>query len=387
MKLFTPAAALLIVVAAAQGQSSQVEITGGEKVEDYFPFNSSTAYLYSADLYLSSEIKIDGRITSVGFYQCSGRSNSKCPCKIYLATTKSKALPSDDWSTLIGAATLVYDGCYCCETSSGWVDFTLDRPFAYNCSDNLLVLCESNIGGSGDKGDECFLHFRTGDRSASAVGYEKPPSKLYAEEMTSWILLTLGPLPVQLVSFGATTHGGEISLTWRTASEMNNYGFWIQTKFREDAEFIDIPGSFTAGHGTTVQEHHYTYSMPGPDAAQTWFRLKQIDLDGSVHFSEPVSITMTDVEGLPPPTSQLLQNYPNPFNPSTSIRYGVSRTSEVVLSVYTVLGEEVAQLVNGVVGAGYHDARFAAVDLPSGMYIYQLRAGGFVERKTMMLLK
>jgi hypothetical protein len=387
MKLFVIAAALLMIAPRAQGQSSQVEITGGEKVENYFPFNSSTAYLYSADLYLSSEIKANGRISSIAFYQCSGSSTSKCPCKIYLATTKSESLPSDDWSTLIGAATLVYDGYYCWETSGGWVDFTLDRSFAYNGSDNLLVLCESNIGGCGGKGNECYLHFRTSGRSATATGTEKPPSKLCSENMTSWILLTLGPLPVQLTLFAARTDGSDITLVWHTASETNNYGFWIQTQRREDAEFVDIPGSFTAGHGTTVRENTYTYTTTGTDAPQSWFRLKQVDLDGSVHFSEPVSVVMTAIKEQNPVTCMLLQNFPNPFNPSTSIRYGVSHTSQAVLSVCTVLGEEVAQLVSGLIEAGYHEAVFVPDGLPSGVYVYRLRAGDYVETKTMVLLK
>jgi hypothetical protein len=88
-----------------------------------------------------------------------------------------------------------------------------------------------------------------------------------------------------------------------------------------------------------------------------------------------------------PSTWMLQQNYPNPFNPTTTIRYGISQHSTVSLSVYTVLGQRVAILVNGIQEAGYHEATFDGTRLPSGVYIYRLQSGSYMETKRLVLLK
>lgn len=83
----------------------------------------------------------------------------------------------------------------------------------------------------------------------------------------------------------------------------------------------------------------------------------------------------------------LEQNYPNPFNPSTNINFALPKTSEVSLVVYNLLGQQVANLVNGNLKAGNHSIRFNASALSSGIYIYRIQAGNFVQTKKMMLIK
>lgn len=96
----------------------------------------------------------------------------------------------------------------------------------------------------------------------------------------------------------------------------------------------------------------------------------------------------TKVEAEEIPSSfELYQNYPNPFNPTTSIKFGLPKESHVRLSVYTILGQEVATLVNSVMSAGYHTVNFDASNLPSGMYIYKIDAGDFSQIKKMLLMK
>ncbi len=88
-----------------------------------------------------------------------------------------------------------------------------------------------------------------------------------------------------------------------------------------------------------------------------------------------------------PETASLDQNYPNPFNPSTSIRFGLPAESNVTLEVYNLLGQRVATLVNGEMKAGYHTIAFDASSLSSGVYLYRIQAGSFVQTKRMTLLK
>ncbi len=83
----------------------------------------------------------------------------------------------------------------------------------------------------------------------------------------------------------------------------------------------------------------------------------------------------------------LNQNYPNPFNPSTTIRYGLPNKSAVQLTVYNTLGQQVAQLVNGDMEAGFHEVKFDASGLSSGVYFYRLSAGGFVNTRRLTILK
>jgi len=88
------------------------------------------------------------------------------------------------------------------------------------------------------------------------------------------------------------------------------------------------------------------------------------------------------------PTEFLLSyNYPNPFNPSTKIKYSVPQSSNVVIKVYDILGNEIETLVNEEKSAGSYELTWNAKGLSSGVYFYQLRAGSFVETKKMVLIK
>ncbi len=83
----------------------------------------------------------------------------------------------------------------------------------------------------------------------------------------------------------------------------------------------------------------------------------------------------------------LSQNYPNPFNPSTKIDFAIPKSSFVNLTVFNVLGEEVATLVNETKAPGNYEVNYSAANLPSGIYIYKLQAGSFRVSKKMILLQ
>jgi hypothetical protein len=88
-----------------------------------------------------------------------------------------------------------------------------------------------------------------------------------------------------------------------------------------------------------------------------------------------------------------MQNYPNPFNPATKITYTIPSSSgsaeglPVAIKVFDILGSEVATLVNEHKPPGSYEIDFDASRLPSGMYFYELRAGGFASTRKMIVVK
>ena len=197
-------------------------------------------------------------------------------------------------------------------------------------------------------------------------------------------------LPIQLASFtGRYIGGNAVRLDWGTVSELNNYGFEIQRRSANEIEFTTLPNSFVLGHGTTNEYHTY-YFIDSLVAPNQWsYRLKQIDLDGTAHYSEPVSVTvLTSVQqaGLAS-VFALDQNYPNPFNPTTLISYELPSAMQVSLKVYDVLGQEVAVLASGMKSAGPHQVEWNAAGFASGIYFYRLEAGSFVSVRRMSVMK
>jgi len=200
---------------------------------------------------------------------------------------------------------------------------------------------------------------------------------------TSGIILATnnGGIPVELVSFTASQSNDQIQLSWITATELNNQGFEIERKTTESWEKI----GFVDGNGTTTEMQYYSFTDNSGlvnNVYKIYYRLKQIDFDGTYEYSNEVTIELSQ------PDSYLLnQNYPNPFNPSTIISWQLPESKFVTLKIYDVLGNEVASLINKENPAGNFEVEFNATALSSGIYYYKLVAGDFVDVKKMILLK
>lgn len=120
-----------------------------------------------------------------------------------------------------------------------------------------------------------------------------------------------------------------------------------------------------------------------------WYMRQVANLwaDPSLKLKYDTTVDVEKIANEIPNSFILYQNYPNPFNPKTSIQYAMSSRQFVTLKVYDILGNEVAVLVNEEKPAGSYELEFNAEGLPSGVYFYHIRAGGFVETKKMLLLK
>jgi photosystem II stability/assembly factor-like uncharacterized protein len=143
------------------------------------------------------------------------------------------------------------------------------------------------------------------------------------------------------------------------------------------------PGNISAVNEwllTGLQDGQYEWRVSAVDAAY----VGSIIATGTFNIGTPTAVDPGD--NLPDDYS-MTQNYPNPFNPATTIKYSIPKEGLVTLKVYNVIGEEVATLVNDIKQVGNYNLTFNAENLSSGVYLYRLKAGSFVETKKMILMK
>ena len=190
---------------------------------------------------------------------------------------------------------------------------------------------------------------------------------------------------MELSSFSALVNINNVNLNWKTATEVNNNGFEVQRKIREQK--TEAGGQwekigFVEGHGNSNSPKGYSFTDKNLTGATNFvYRLKQIDNDGKCEYSKEVEVKVVPTE------ISLLQNYPNPFNPVTEIKFTLPEAAKVTLNVYNIIGQQVASLINGIEEAGFHNIKFEGSRLPSGAYIYRLQTGNIVQIKKMMLIK
>jgi hypothetical protein len=206
-------------------------------------------------------------------------------------------------------------------------------------------------------------------------------------------------VPVELKYFNAILKPGKVKLSWSTATETNNFGFEIERQAGSKQFAIGNWKmiSFIKGHGTTIEpkEYYFVDNVADVIAKSIYYRLKQIDLDGTYKYSKEILVKI-----IKPDEIVLNQNFPNPFNPSTKIKYSIPNLGKqhavsVQLKIYDVLGNEVVTLVNDKQAAGNYEVEFntdaepqsAGGGLSSGIYIYQLRVDEYIATKKMVLLR
>lgn len=188
-------------------------------------------------------------------------------------------------------------------------------------------------------------------------------------------------IPVELISFTAEPKENTVTLSWETATELNNMGFDIE-RSEDGTSFIKIAD--VNGKGTTTEKQKYTFTDNQVNGeGELFYRLKQIDYDGTFAYSETISVEYSAV----PLEFSLSQNYPNPFNPSTTIKFAIPKQVSVSLKIYDALGSEVETIVNQKMDAGYYNYEWVGTKYASGVYFYSLTAGDFVSTKKLMILK
>ncbi|MHA2100963.1 MAG: M28 family peptidase [Candidatus Kariarchaeaceae archaeon] len=192
-----------------------------------------------------------------------------------------------------------------------------------------------------------------------------------------------GIVPVELISFSGYALANGVRLDWTTASELNNLGFEIERSI-DGNEFETIGFVEGKGSSTVINQYSFTDYPIVLTSNVYYYRLKQFNYDGQYLYSQIIEV---EVLG----SFLLAQNYPNPFNPSTTISFSIPESGNIKLSIYNLIGEEVAILKEGFAEAGRYDVEFrvqsTAGGLPSGIYFYKLQLGNFIQVKKMSLMK
>ena len=201
-------------------------------------------------------------------------------------------------------------------------------------------------------------------------------------------------LPVELMTFKAVVDNAIVILEWETATEIDNYGFEIERLKISSEQKTDgwQKIGFVSGAGNSNIPVSYTFEDSHPKSGKTWYRLKQVDTDGTFEYSKEVEVVIDY-----PLEFALEQNFPNPFNPTTTINYSIPKISKsyastaeatnVVLKVFDLLGNEVATIVDAVQEPGNYSVNFDGSQLGSGVYFYTLSGEGFFNVKKLSIVK
>jgi len=191
---------------------------------------------------------------------------------------------------------------------------------------------------------------------------------------------SVGSLPVELIAFEALADGRDVLLTWSTASETNNAGFYIEQQ-AEDGLFARV--DFVEGQGTTEQPQTYRYRAEGLVPGRYRFRLKQIDYDGTFDYSPEVEVAVALDRRL-----VVESVYPNPFAQTAVLRFAMHRSEPVRVELFDVLGRRVGTLYAGAPDAGaVQRVQIDGSGLPGGLYLVRLSAAGLTKTRAVLLAR
>ena len=176
-----------------------------------------------------------------------------------------------------------------------------------------------------------------------------------------------------------------VRLTWQTASEQNNAGFYVQRQSASDGSWqrLGFVESKAQG-GTTAEPKSYRFTDRGlPYAADTLtYRLRQVDTDGTAHRTDAVPLALE-----PPTQPELKAPFPNPASERATLRFSVPAATSVRIGVYDLLGRQVATVADGRREAGRHEQQMDLSGLPSGTYFLRLRVGDEVQSQKLTVLR
>lgn len=201
------------------------------------------------------------------------------------------------------------------------------------------------------------------------------------------------PLPVQMIYFEAFQYLNSVVLRWGTATETNNYGYDVErTQTPADSTIPWTVLGFVPGSGNSNSEKHYVFKDTSAVKNNIYYyRLKQIDFDGTPHFTDTLLVeyyyTSVAYENAGPGKFYLSPNFPNPFNPSTNITFFLPSSSDAVISIFNNLGQLVKDYSLHNLTAGEHNFKIDLGNMAGGVYFYRLTYKELSLVRKMLLVK
>jgi len=173
-------------------------------------------------------------------------------------------------------------------------------------------------------------------------------------------------LPVELMAFDAqTTEGGKSLLKWATASESNNAGFDIEAS-QDGVRFEKI--GFVKGNGTTNGVKTYSFTDEKVASGLTYYRLKQVDIDGRFEYSKVISVLRKSDK------FNAISVSPNPANDVLNIVVETKNDDDLEINLLDVFGETIKQQKTAT-QQGLNTKSLNLQDLPNGIYFLHLQQG------------
>ncbi|MBK6764844.1 MAG: T9SS type A sorting domain-containing protein [bacterium] len=343
--------------------------------------------------FLSAETEVGYGVTqtSDGGFAISGYQQTLMPFDQDVLLIKIDASGALLWTTLLdwGGFDLAYD-----------VD---------ECNDNGLVVCGKSDGGSSSeeatvwKFDEIGQHYWTvqvGDASGDGTyeirqlnaggyifcGYTANPTEETIDMLVVKLLPDIdleGPLPVELLSFGAVSTEQGIELSWTTASETDVDHFELYRGTNGD--FLRVAELAATGSASSGQTYRFADSMVERHVDYSYY-LTVVDVNGAREELRDRMVTASWHEGAAIPEEFTLRAYPNPFNPTTTIEFTLSEAGQVTLAIFDNTGRTIETLARAA-NAGTVRFEWNAEGRSSGTYFARVSAAGGSRVVPLVLLK
>ena len=269
-------------------------------------------------------------------------------------------------------------------------DFRFNTGGTALARDGLVLLFNQTVSTVGFdrrvRGENHFAMTPDPQRPASALVIRGDPNTFYDKPIAILIgpgSISAGELEARRLSFHPRARiFGKAAAGGNTGSDNINLGN------------SDWSAMLATGSQYLVSTHEYLAHKGLEPHEKVWFTRADVaqGIDTVVKtalewIAEQKTSVADEPDGGLPKQFGLRQNYPNPFNPATTIGFYLPRATAIELIVFDLAGRRVKKLVGGFKSAGEHQLAFEFHDLPSGVYVYRLRAGGFVQSRKMILLR
>jgi len=207
----------------------------------------------------------------------------------------------------------------------------------------------------------------TGGRASTrrtSTGTDDVLSASQNDDRIAWYENTDTALPVEIAGFEATADGRTVRLAWQTASEIRNVRFEVERN-AGDGTWTRVGTAQGSGTTTEARSYRFTDQDLPYEADRLVYRLRQVDVDGTAHFSKTVTVERR-VDAV-----ELLGTYPNPARGEATVRYALPGRQEVSIQLYDMLGRRVRTVVQSE-QSGRQERRLDLSGLSSGVYFLRL---------------